>query len=70
MCISIGVMDACVMHAFIIEMRFSLHWIFDAFILYVFCILTLQLIAEPEIWHQMTPLMVKETSDWFDRFFK
>ncbi|XVF48577.1 hypothetical protein PTKIN_Ptkin03bG0201700 [Pterospermum kingtungense] len=29
-----------------------------------------KLIAEPGIGHQMTPLMVKETSDWFDRFLK
>ncbi|KAL3498436.1 hypothetical protein ACH5RR_041168 [Cinchona calisaya] len=28
-----------------------------------------KLIAEPGIAHQMTPLMVKEASDWFDRFF-
>ncbi|KAK6273969.1 hypothetical protein POUND7_011052 [Theobroma cacao] len=29
-----------------------------------------KLIAEPEIGHNMTPLMVKEASDWFDRFLK
>ncbi|KAL3745278.1 hypothetical protein ACJRO7_014398 [Eucalyptus globulus] len=29
-----------------------------------------KLIAEPGIGHQMTPLMVKEASDWFDRFLK
>ncbi|XP_027182564.1 uncharacterized protein LOC113780966 isoform X2 [Coffea eugenioides] len=28
-----------------------------------------KLITEPGIPHQMTPLMVKEASDWFDRFF-
>ncbi|KAI6681549.1 hypothetical protein NL676_035430 [Syzygium grande] len=29
-----------------------------------------KLIAEPGIGHAMTPLMVKEASDWFDRFLK
>ncbi|OMO61896.1 hypothetical protein CCACVL1_23172 [Corchorus capsularis] len=29
-----------------------------------------KLIAEPEIGHQMTSLMVKEASDWFDQFLK
>ncbi|XWS17729.1 hypothetical protein CRYUN_Cryun33cG0092200 [Craigia yunnanensis] len=29
-----------------------------------------KLIAQPGIWHRMTPLMVKEASDWFDRFLK
>ncbi|GMI92549.1 hypothetical protein like AT5G25770 [Hibiscus trionum] len=29
-----------------------------------------KLMAQPEIGHQMTPLMVKEASDWFDRFLK
>ncbi|KAM4074536.1 hypothetical protein ACB094_10G100800 [Castanea mollissima] len=29
-----------------------------------------KLIAQPGIGHQMTSLMVKEASDWFDRFFK
>lgn len=29
-----------------------------------------ELIAEPGIGHQMTPLMVKEASDWFDKFLK
>ena len=32
--------------------------------------LDMQLIAQPGIGHQMTSLMVKEASDWFDRFFK
>ncbi|MBA0747695.1 hypothetical protein Gogos_004587 [Gossypium gossypioides] len=29
-----------------------------------------KLVAEPGIGHQMTPLMVKEASDWFDQFLK
>lgn len=29
-----------------------------------------ELVAEPGIGHRMTPAMVKEASDWFDRFFK
>ncbi|XP_057960042.1 uncharacterized protein LOC131152279 [Malania oleifera] len=29
-----------------------------------------KLIAQPGIGHRMTPLMVKEASEWFDRFFK
>lgn len=29
-----------------------------------------QLIAQPGIGHQMTSEMVKEASDWFDKFFK
>ncbi|KAF9615853.1 hypothetical protein IFM89_026741 [Coptis chinensis] len=29
-----------------------------------------ELIAQPGIGHQMTPLMVKEASQWFDRFLK
>ncbi|GLT25447.1 hypothetical protein SLA2020_005750 [Shorea laevis] len=29
-----------------------------------------KLVAEPGIGHQMTPLMVKEASDWFDSYFK
>lgn len=28
-----------------------------------------QLVAEAGIWHQMTPLMVKQTSEWFDQHF-
>ncbi|KAF3640222.1 putative L-gulonolactone oxidase-like [Capsicum annuum] len=33
-------------------------------------IIGVQLIAQPGIGHRMTPLMVKEASDWFDRFLK
>ncbi|KAJ4958072.1 hypothetical protein NE237_025183 [Protea cynaroides] len=29
-----------------------------------------KVIAQPEIPHQLTPLMVKEASDWFDKFLK
>ncbi|KAK8645132.1 hypothetical protein V6N13_118981 [Hibiscus sabdariffa] len=29
-----------------------------------------KLMAQPEVGHQMTPLMVKEASEWFDRFLK
>ncbi|GAA0148407.1 hydrolase [Lithospermum erythrorhizon] len=29
-----------------------------------------KLLAEPRIGHQMNPLMVKEASEWFDKFFK
>ncbi|XP_022754587.1 uncharacterized protein LOC111302937 [Durio zibethinus] len=36
----------------------------------VHCSDNFKLIAQPGIWHRMTPLMVKETSDWFDRFLK
>ena len=32
--------------------------------------LDMQFIAQPGIGHQMTPLMVKEASDWFERFLK
>ncbi|MCE3217095.1 hypothetical protein HAX54_010346 [Datura stramonium] len=34
------------------------------------CPQNFKLIAQPGIGHQMTPLMVKEASDWFDRFLK
>ncbi|XP_060213798.1 uncharacterized protein LOC132640981 isoform X3 [Lycium barbarum] len=34
------------------------------------CPLNFKLIAQAGIGHQMTPLMVKEASDWFDRFLK
>ncbi|CAK9150131.1 unnamed protein product [Ilex paraguariensis] len=34
------------------------------------CLDNFQLIAQPGIGHQMTPLMVKEASDWFDKFLK
>ncbi|KAM3218502.1 hypothetical protein P3L10_023032 [Capsicum annuum] len=34
------------------------------------CPQNIKLIAQPGIGHRMTPLMVKEASDWFDRFLK
>ncbi|XP_071722360.1 uncharacterized protein [Rutidosis leptorrhynchoides] len=34
------------------------------------CSLNFQVIAEAGIGHQMTPSMVKEASDWFDKFLK
>ncbi|KAF2304452.1 hypothetical protein GH714_031639 [Hevea brasiliensis] len=34
------------------------------------CLDKFKLIAQPGIGHQMTPLMVKEASDWFDKFLK
>ncbi|KAK9273991.1 hypothetical protein L1049_018805 [Liquidambar formosana] len=34
------------------------------------CLDNFKLIAQPGIGHQMTPFMVKEASDWFDRFLK
>ncbi|KAA8521802.1 hypothetical protein F0562_012475 [Nyssa sinensis] len=34
------------------------------------CLDNFKLIAQPGIGHQMTPLMVKEASDWIDRFLK
>ncbi|XP_055810734.1 uncharacterized protein LOC129880639 isoform X2 [Solanum dulcamara] len=34
------------------------------------CPLNFKLIAQAGVGHQMTPLMVKEASNWFDRFFK
>lgn len=40
------------------------------FIILLVHFLDMQLIAQPGIGHQMTSLMVKEASDWFDRFFK
>ncbi|XVE71040.1 hypothetical protein DITRI_Ditri10aG0118200 [Diplodiscus trichospermus] len=36
----------------------------------VHCSDKFKIIAEPGIGHRMTPLMVKETSDWFDQFLK
>jgi hypothetical protein len=30
----------------------------------------MQLVAEPGIGHRMTPFMVKEASDWFDKYLK
>lgn len=38
-------------------------------LLFAFC-LNLQVIAEPGIGHQMTASMVKEASDWFDKYLK
>lgn len=40
------------------------------FIILLVHFLDMQLIAQAGIGHQMTSLMVKEASDWFDRFFK
>ncbi|PHT40615.1 hypothetical protein CQW23_19469 [Capsicum baccatum] len=34
------------------------------------CPQNIKLVAQPGIGHRMTPLMVKEASDWFDRFLK
>ncbi|KAL5850448.1 hypothetical protein ACOSQ4_008461 [Xanthoceras sorbifolium] len=34
------------------------------------CLDKFKLFAQPEIGHQMTSLMVKEASDWFDKFLK
>ncbi|KAL2543561.1 alpha/beta-hydrolase superfamily protein [Forsythia ovata] len=34
------------------------------------CLDSFEVVAEPGIGHQMTPLMVKRASDWFDKFLK
>jgi hypothetical protein len=47
---------------------FLIFLIFSIFSLLHF--LDMQLIAQPGIGHEMTPLMVKEASDWLDRFLK
>lgn len=59
-------------HTWLLQCIFYFHFslCMFPFIILLVHFLDMQLIAQAGIGHQMTSLMVKEASDWFDRFFR